>query len=46
MADTINYQYLIVLDRYAQAYRGLGDYRRADAYQQRCTVLSDSIYAR
>ena len=46
MADTINYQYLIVLDRYAQAYRGLGDYRLADAYQQRCTVLSDSIYAR
>ena len=46
MADTINYQYLIVLDRYAQAYRGLDDYRRADAYQQRCTVLSDSIYAR
>lgn len=46
MSDSITYQYWIVLDRYAQAYRGLGDYRRADAYQQRCSHLSDSIYAK
>ena len=45
-SDTINYQYYIVLDRYAQAYRGLGDYRQADAYQLRCSILADSIYTK
>lgn len=45
-ADTINYGYWILLDRYARAYRGLGRYDRSDDYQQRICVLQDSIYTR
>lgn len=44
--DTVNYGYWIILDRFAQAYRGLQDYRQADAYQQRLTWLYDSIFSR
>lgn len=44
--DTVNYVYWIILDRFAQAYRGLQQYKTSDAYQQRLTVLSDSIYTR
>ena len=44
--DTINYTYLIILDRFAQAYRGLRLYKEADAYQQRLSIVSDSIYSR
>lgn len=44
--DTVNYNYLIILDRYAQAYRGLQQYALVDAFQQRITTLTNSIYAR
>lgn len=44
--DTINYTYLIILDRFAQAYRGLRLYKEADAYQQLLSIVSDSIYSR
>ena len=44
--DTVNYVYWIIIDRFAQAYRGLRLYKEADAYQQRLTVLYDSIYSR
>lgn len=44
--DTINYNHAILLNRYAQAYRGLSLYRQADVYQQRFSVLLDSIYTR
>lgn len=44
--DTVNYIYLIILDRFAQAYRGLRLYKEADAYQQRLSAVSDSIYTR
>ena len=44
--DTLNYNYSVILDRFAQAYRGLKLYEKADAYQQRLTVLFDSIYSR
>ena len=44
--DTVNYVYWIIIDRFAQAYRGLRMYKEADAYQQCLTVLHDSIYSR
>ncbi|WP_052356286.1 AraC family transcriptional regulator [Bacteroides timonensis] len=44
--DTINYAYLIMLNRFAQSYRGLQRHTLSDAYQQRITVLTDSIYSR
>lgn len=44
-SDTVNYGYWIILDRFAQAYRGLQDYKQADAYQQRLTWLYDSIFS-
>lgn len=44
--DSISYGYLVLLDRYARIYRGLKQPALADAYQQRITVLTDSIYAR
>ncbi len=44
--DSIRYGYLVLLDRYAQIYRGLKQPALADVYQQRITVLTDSIYAR
>lgn len=44
--DSISYGYLVLLDRYAQIYRGLKQPALADAYQRRITVLTDSIYAR
>lgn len=44
--DTVQPAYLILLDYYARAYRGLGDYRRADSYQQRVGTLADSLYVR
>ena len=45
-ADTFNYGHLILLDRYARTYRGLKRPELADSYQQRITMLTDSIYAR
>ena len=45
-SDTVNYVYWIIIDRFAQAYRGLRLYKEADACQQRLTVLYDSIYSR
>lgn len=44
--DTVNYNYLIILDRYAQAYRGLQQYALVDAFQQRITTLTNRIYTR
>lgn len=44
--DTISYRYLILLSRYAEAYRGLRQYALADACQLRTTILTDSIYKR
>lgn len=44
--DTVNYVYWIIMDRFAQAYRGLRLYKEADACQLRLTVLYDSIYSR
>lgn len=44
--DTINYRYLTILDRYAQAYRGMQRHAQADVCQRRVTVLTDSIYNR
>ena len=45
-SDTVNYVYWIIMDRFAQAYRGLRLYKEADACQLRLTVLYDSIYSR
>ena len=45
-ADTFNYGHPILLDRYARTYRGLKRPELADSYQQRITMLTDSIYAR
>ncbi|WP_418696405.1 helix-turn-helix domain-containing protein [Bacteroides sp.] len=44
--DTVNFHYYTMLDRYAQAYRGLQLYDKADAYQLRISVLQDSLYSR
>lgn len=44
--DTIGYEYSVVLDRYAQAYRGLKLYDKADDYQRRLTALQDSLFVR
>lgn len=44
--NIINYNHAILFNRYAQAYRGLSQHRQADVYQQRFSVLLDSIYTR
>lgn len=44
--DTIQPAYLVQLDSYARTYRGLGNFRLADSYQQRVCTLTDSLYAR
>lgn len=44
--DSVGYDYLVLLDRYARIYRGLKKPVLADAYQLRATVLTDSIYSR
>lgn len=44
--DTVSYRYLVVLNQYAEAYRGLRQYALADTYQLRTTTLTDSIYKR
>lgn len=44
--DTISEEYLIMMERYARAYRGLKRYDLSDAYMQRYCVLQDSIYVR
>lgn len=44
--DTVNYNYYVILDRFAQAYRGLKDYKRANAYLSRAFVLNDAIYTK
>lgn len=44
--DTLNYNYLNLLQCDAAAYRGLGDYRRADDLNQRIALVTDSIYMR
>ena len=42
--DTVNYNYLILLNRQAEAFQGLGQYQAACAWQRRVTVLQDSIH--
>ena len=44
--DTVNYNYLILLDRQAEAFRGLHQYQAAYAWQRRFTTLQDSIHQR
>lgn len=44
--DTVNYNYYVILDRFAQAYHGLKDYKRANAYLSRAFVLNDAIYTK
>ena len=44
--DTVNYNYYVLLDRFAQAYHGLKDYKRANAYLSRAFVLNDAIYTK
>lgn len=44
--DTVNYNYCVILDRFAQAYRGLKDYKRANAYLSRAFALNDAIYTK
>ena len=44
--DTISRGWQVQLDHYARTYRGLGNYRLADSYQQRTAALADSLYAR
>ncbi len=44
--DSVGYDYLVLLDRYACIYRGLKKPVLADSYQLRATVLTDSIYSR
>lgn len=44
--DTVNYNYYVILDRFAQAYRGLKDYKRANAYLSRAFALNDAIYTK
>lgn len=44
--DTISNDYLGLLQNQADAYRGLGNYRSADAFMQRSYALRDSIYSR
>lgn len=45
-ADTISYNYIVTLDQYAQAYRGLGNPEQANRYLQRIINVNDSIYHR
>ena len=42
--DTVNYNYLILLNRQAEAFQGLGQYQAACAWQRRVTALQDSIH--
>ena len=44
--DTVNYNYLILLDRQAQALQGLRQYQAAYTWQRRFTTLQDSIHLR
>lgn len=44
--DTVNYPYLILLERQADILRGLRQYQAADDWRQRCYILQDSIYVR
>lgn len=44
--DTINYNYLILLNRQAQALQGLRQYQAAYTWQCRFTTLQDSIHLR
>lgn len=44
--DTIHTEYKSILEIYAQAYNGLGNYQLAAHYMQRAKALTDSIYAR
>lgn len=45
-ADTISYNYIIMLDQYAQTYRRLGNLELANNYLQRIIRVNDSIYHR
>lgn len=44
--DTINYNYGMILNRYAQIYKGQGNYEQAYRFLSRVYVLQDSIYVR
>ena len=44
--DTVNYNYLILLNYQAKAYQGTGRYDLAYQYTQRCLTVQDSIYIR
>lgn len=44
--DTISYNYIIALNHYAQAHRGLGNGDLANSYLQRVIRVNDSIYHR
>lgn len=45
-ADTISYNYVVMLNHYAQTHRGLGNPNRANSYLQRIIHVNDSIYHR
>lgn len=44
--DTLNHAYLTLLQNEAEAWRGLGDYKRADNLGRRIAAITGSIYAR
>lgn len=44
--DSISHSYLILLERYAQVYRGLHRFDLADNFQRRISTLQDSLYTR
>lgn len=45
-ADTISYNYIVMLSHYAQTYRGLGNQELTNSYLQRIIHVNDSIYHR
>lgn len=45
-ADTISYNYIVMLSHYAQTYRGLGNQELTNSYLQRIIHVNDSIYYR
>lgn len=44
--DTLNQNYLIALNNYAQAYRGMKQYAMADGYAQRYIALQETLHTR
>lgn len=44
--DTVNHTYLLLLERYAEIWQGMGNLKEQAGYLQRIRVLQDSIYTR